>query len=75
MIEHITGCGCSFCARLKSRVQSEADWRLEHEKHLNRRGGEEFDTTPLEHAPEGYPAYWLVCPCGAQLLTTHQPKE
>lgn len=72
MTDHVGCPGCSFCRQLKARTMSLTDWRREHEPHLQRRGGEQFDTKPLEHAPDGYPAYWLVCPCGAQLLTSEQ---
>jgi hypothetical protein len=75
MSDHVDRCACAFCARMKARSQELAPWLAAHEPHLHRRGGERFTTKPLEHAPEGYPAKWLVCPCGAQLLTTTLPEN
>ena len=67
MPTHKTDCPCSFCAKLKARVMTEGAWRLVHDTHLI--NGDQHTTKPLEDAPEGYPAFWLCCPCGSQILT------
>jgi len=64
MAEHEDGCGCSFCARLRSRTVTTADWIAQHSG-----SGHEgsFTTEPFEH-PSGR-MYWLVCSCGKKHLT------
>lgn len=66
-LRHEGGCGCVFCNRMKSRTQTIESWENHHRAHCT--FGGHFTEAPLEHAPEGYPAFWLICPCGARILT------
>lgn len=66
-LQHEGGCGCVFCNRMKQRAMTIESWENHHRAHCN--CGDHFTTKPLEHAPEGYPAFWLICPCGAAILT------
>jgi hypothetical protein len=51
----------------------ESEWRRIHDPHLIvATGVRSYGERPLEHAPEGYPAYWLDCPCGQSLLTSRK---
>jgi hypothetical protein len=45
-------------------------WENHHNGHIGHGSG--YTEAPLEHAPEGYPAYWLICPCGARILTMRE---
>jgi hypothetical protein len=64
---HQGGCGCVFCNRMKQKTMTIESWESHHKDHCN--FGDHFATAPLEHAPDGYPAFWLICPCGAKILT------
>lgn len=64
---HPDRCVCGFCAEMRAKTMPWADWKAKHAPHLHRRGGEEFEREPYPH-PSGTWA-WIVCPCGAKLLT------
>jgi hypothetical protein len=65
---HPDRCGCAFCAELKAKTMPLSQWTAMHEPHLQRRGGEEFESEPFNHPAGGW--HWIVCPCGAKFLTT-----
>lgn len=69
-MSHAKSCFCVFCERLRKRVEPTALWEARHKDHCN--CGDHFTTELLDGAPEAYPAYWLVCHCGAKHLTARE---
>lgn len=66
-----TSCPCRFCAAAKRKVMTNEDWLAVHTPHLSTTNGA-FAWEPLAGAPDGYPASWRVCPCGAKHLTMRE---
>lgn len=66
---------CGYFAKRGVKTQPLDEWKAVHVPHMSRDlPGVSFATEPLANAPEGYPAYWLICGCGARILTKSEDE-
>jgi hypothetical protein len=63
---HASNCECRFCRASSQRLLRPAEWIARHRDHQHQHG-REFRREVFPH-PSGT-WFWLVCPCGAKLLT------